>query len=187
MLRFFTTISKTDPLSVIKHRQRFRAMWLSFLVILILLPLTFLFRAVRDKLTSVRMKKVEVAGVLQNLNAIATLNIDKGKAEEALLSLERAAPTQVEIPAKVIPELRALAQSRGLTATLQVVGAHRDGPPGVDFEGSMVGSLHGLNDFFLALETDRTVIQLLNVEIHQSSKTSYRAIVQGVMYTRKEE
>lgn len=175
--------SSQDPVLHARRRQRNRygVLLVFFVGTTSALLTAYLF--VRGEVGIVQRRKTERAELLQGLQAIIDLNRDKEKAEALFPTLMKTLPTAVQVPTAVLPGLSGIAGRYALGAAFRVTGSHAGGPPGVDFEGRVNGSLKNLSGFLTEIESGTAIIQVSSLSLSRSG-TGFQAVIVGTVYTR---
>lgn len=132
--------------------------------------------------------KVEFASLSGKYDEIAELNKRYPAAKALRVELEKVVPLSIEVPTKVFPLIRALAQQYGFSIDL-VLGKEIpgviSGGSGFEITVTAEGNLVNLKDFLSAVEELDTVVEVTQWSLSPAGG-GFRLAFSGIIFTRTE-
>lgn len=132
--------------------------------------------------------KVEFAGLAGRFDEIAELHKRYPAAQALRAELEKTLPLPVEVPTKVFPLVRALAQQYGFVIDLSL-GRELPGTilggSGFEFSVKAEGNLTSLKDFMSAVEELETLVEVREWSLAPAGG-GFRLAFSGTIFTRVE-
>lgn len=132
--------------------------------------------------------KVEFANLSGRYDEIAELNKNYPAAKALRTELEKVVPLSIEVPTKVFPMIRALAQQYGFSIDL-VLGKELSGVitggSGFEFTVKAEGTLVNLKDFLSAVEELDTIVEITQWSLSPAGG-GFRLTFSGIVFTRTE-
>ncbi len=132
--------------------------------------------------------KVEFASLSGRYDEIAELTKRYPAAKALRVELEKVVPLSIEVPTKVFPLIRALAQQYGFAIDLSLgkeVPGVISGGSGFEFAVVAQGNLVNLKDFLSAVEELDTVAEVTQWSLSPAGEGS-RLAFSGIIFTRTE-
>lgn len=132
--------------------------------------------------------KVEFASLSGRFDEIAELNKRYPAAKALRVELEKVIPLSIEVPTKVFPLIRALAQQYGFGIDLSLgkeLPGVISGGSGFEFSVKADGSMVNLKDFLSAVEELDTLVEITQWSLSPVSSGS-RLAFSGIVFTRSE-
>lgn len=132
--------------------------------------------------------KVEFVSLSGRYDEIAELNKRYPAAKALRAELEKVVPLSIEVPTKVFPLVRALAQQYGFTIDLSLgkeLPGVISGGSGFEFTVTAEGNLVNLKDFLSAVEELDTVVQITQWSLSPTGGI-FRLAFGGIVFTRNE-
>ncbi|MEK7212175.1 MAG: hypothetical protein AAB686_00675 [Patescibacteria group bacterium] len=139
-----------------------------------------------NQIKSIRDSRAEREYLIKSLDSIAKLSADKDLAERYKKELARIYPIAIEVPVKVLPHIRNLAEIQGVAVSIQISSERAGisgGPNGLGFSLYATGLTGHLIDFLAKLENS-VLLQASSWELRPSANTQgkYELRVDGVIF-----
>ncbi|MBI2591782.1 MAG: hypothetical protein HYW34_03855, partial [Candidatus Brennerbacteria bacterium] len=155
-------IQKTNHNLAAVFKQQFFRKLIKFAAVIAVVAsfVIFLFFFVKYQVKDIRLSRADRQWLIKSLNGIVELNNNQAKADQMISEFEKMAPTAVEIPTKMIPQLKEDALAKGLKIDIRIGTLHQPEngePAGVDFSLRADGDIKNLIDFFMGFENNRLI------------------------------
>lgn len=180
-----------DPILTYRRKQKYRFFRFGLISIVFIAGLVGLFVMIQNKVAVLRAKNTDGKWLLASLDNIAELNRDHEEAAQAFAELQAVLPKALDVPDKVVSELKQIAQARAVKLDL-VVGSEHPGSDGdagsLDFSLSGQGTLQSLAALFADFEKSKYIIQLTEWRFTPfGSGDTYDLIAAGTIATRPQQ
>lgn len=154
----------------------------------VIAAIVFLIFFINYQIKDIRAERADRQWLIKSLNGIVELNNNQAKADEIIFKLDKTLPATVEVPTKIIPQLKNISQAAGLKVDIKLGVFHQpenEEPAGIDFSLRADGNLQNIIDFLADFEKDK-LIKAFQWDLLPAGGTNYQLSFSGKIYVRQE-